>query len=203
VPRAPGTLHLVVYLDSFVSDLRADSTELSFEVQFYGLVLEQLNDMSHRLSGAEVSRDTLEQIARYEFHPFFDPSNELNRSTLASLISTGDIKLYDQDLRDRLIIFNTRQTSAIKLMDENVDIFLGTLVALNYPPTDHPTRPSSYVSGPLLDKVWVAISTQELAETAIRAISGKSLMIDFVGGQKRQLLDSTIQFLEYLRAREE
>ena len=98
------------YLESLVSDLRADSTALSLVVDLYRLELIQLTDMSSRLESPGVTRDTFKQIARYEFHPFFDPSNELNRSTLASLVSTGDIKLYDHGLRDRLICYNTFRT---------------------------------------------------------------------------------------------
>lgn len=191
------------YLESLVSDLRADSTELSNQVDLYSRGHQQLMEMSSRLSGPGVTRDTLEQIARYEFAPFFDPSNELNRSTLASLVATGDIKLYDHELRDRLIGYNTGQIDSMKLMDENVEIFLDMWEGLNFPPSDHQNFASSSVKGPLLDELWAAISDKDLANLTIRAISGKSIMFNIVGRQKRQLLASTTQLLEYLRAEAE
>jgi len=183
------------YLQSLVSDLRADSTELSLDIENYGSLLDQLANISARLSGPGVSRDTLQHIARYEFIPYFDPSNELNRSTLASLVSTGDIKLYESEIRDRLIGFNTKQIGSIKLMDENVDIFMGSYQILNFPPVNHPLIDTPSVKGPLLDGLWNAISDQDLADMTIRAISGKALMLEFVRLQKGLLLNATIGLL--------
>lgn len=188
------------YLKSLISDLEQDSIALMNDLAFIDWDLEKLNDFRIRLSSPEASMDTLRKIARFEFHPFFNPVNDLNRSTLSALLSSGDIKLFDKTLRVLLSNHNLTQIQLIKVMDKNVDIFLQNgIMKKELGHSEHPLTDSLNIRGKMLDQIWENIDNKNLLTSVPHVIASKTTMQVIIKGQKLDLQLATHEMLQLLR----
>ncbi|GAA4280354.1 DUF6090 family protein [Gaetbulibacter aestuarii] len=191
---------MIVALKSLSEDLQLDSIQINEEIKTITLDLSYLNKIRKRLSKPTATIDTLKHIARYEFVPFFDPSNEINRNTIVSLLNTGDINYFENDLKNRILKLNSQQLKLLKIMDENVSIYLNSqfnkYFLLQSESTDN--LKSSIISGPLLEKYWSNLNEKDLLEVMLSKLTNKIIMDQFLISTKKQLLENTIDMLEYI-----
>ena len=190
-----------ISITSLKNDLIKDTIQLNIDIQGIRLDLEMLTDFKIRLSRPTATIDTLKHIARYEYLPLFDPSHELNRNTIASLLSTGNMDLFDKKLKSRILSHNSAQLKLLKVMDQNVTIFLGSQYGQGiFMQSEHPNPmiESSVIKGPLLDKYWENKDDDIFLDTMLSKISGKLLMNTILIWTKENLLEKTNSMIEYL-----
>src|SRR5690606_32660686 len=65
-----------IAIQSLKNDLKKDTLQLNTDIQGIRYDLNNLTSFKIRLSSPKANIDTLKHIARYEYLPFFDPSNE-------------------------------------------------------------------------------------------------------------------------------
>ena len=195
------SLSTKISIRSIISDLQKDSIQLRNEIDNIESDIQMLSGFRDRLSKPTATLDTLKQIARYEYIPFFDPSNELNRNTIISLLSTGNIEYLDEDLKSVILSHNSEQLKLIKIMDENVSIFLnsqynqGLILESEIP---GPFESPAFIKGPLLEKYWSDMDDKQFLNSMISKISGKTLMDQILLSSKNELLAKTNETLAYL-----
>ena len=188
-------------IHSLINDLKRDSIQLKRSIKGFRQDLDMLTNFNKRLSSPKATFDTLKHIARYEYLPFFDPSNELNRNTIISLINTGNMDFFGEKLKSEILSHNSMQLKLLKTMDENISIFLnsqynqGLLMQSEYP---HPLMASTTVKDPLLEKYWENKDENLFLDTMLSKLSGKMLMDNILLSTKEMLLDRTNKLIEYL-----
>lgn len=187
------------YLSSLISDTKNDTLLLKRDIKEIESDLAVITSFKNRLSKSTANMDTVRHIARYEYLPFFDPSNELNRNTITSLLSTGDLNLYDKNLQNIILTHNTNQLARLKIMDKNVDIFFSANANGGLFSSSNPTLDFAMVRGQLMDRIWENKDDNELLEELNNRIASKILMYTFISGSKKELLDQSVQFLEKLQ----
>lgn len=182
-------------------DLKLDSIRLKQDIQFIESDLASLYSFNERLSSPYATIDTLKKIARYEYLPFFNPSNELNKSTLTSLLNTGKIEYFNEDVKSKILKHNADQLELQKIMDQNVSIFLGS----QYPkgPVMQSENPNSLlqsavIRGPLLELYWAGKDDEQFLERMLSTITGKILMYNFLLSSKKDLLLKTNEMIVFL-----
>ena len=67
----------VNYVNSLLSDLESDIILLENQISTFNTELEKHTSLSKRLSSSDTTFDTIRNIARYEFLPFFQPFQQL------------------------------------------------------------------------------------------------------------------------------
>ena len=190
-----------ILIKSLKNDLKLDSIQLNEDILALQNELEILYDFTQRLSGPYATIDTLKQIARHEYLPFFDPSNELNRNTIISLLSTGNIDYFSENIKSKILSHNSDQLKLLKIMDQNVSIFLGSQYAqgiVTQSENPYPMMRSASIRGPLLEEYWANKKDDQFLETMLSTISGKILMEQLVLWSKKNLLEKTNEMLGYL-----
>lgn len=187
------------YLSSLISDTVKDTLHLKEDIKRINQDLAVIVSYKNRLSKPSANMDTVQHIARYEYLPFFNPSNELNRNTITSLLSTGDLNLFEKNLQNIILTHNTYQLALLKVMDKNVDIFFsananGALFSSSNPSLDY-----AMIGGHLMDKIWENKDNTELLEVLNNRIASKIIMYTFISDAKKDLLDQSVQFLKKLQ----
>jgi len=182
-------------------DLKLDSIRLKQDIQFIESDLARLYSFNERLSSPYSTIDTLKKIARYEYLPFFNPSNELNKSTLTSLLNTGKIEYFNEDVKSKILKHNADQLELQKVMDQNVSIFLGS----QYPkgPVMQSENPNSLlqsavIRGPLLELYWASKGDDQFLERMLSTITGKIIMYNILLSSKKDLLLKTNEMIIFL-----
>jgi len=190
-----------VSIHSLINDLKRDTIQLKMGIKGIRQDLDMLTNFNKRLSSPKSTIDTLKHIARYEYLPFFDPSSELNRNTIVSLLSTGNMDYFNEKLKSEILSHNSMQLKSLKIMDQNISIFLdsqfdqGLLMQSEYP---HPLFVSTTIKGPLLEKYWKNKDENLFLDAMLSKLSGKMLMDNILLMKKEDLLFRTNKMIEYL-----
>lgn len=186
-----------VAIQSLIEDFKQDTLPLKQEIEAISKDLEILDGFKMRLSKRSATVDTLKKIARYEYIPFFDPSNEMNRNTIISLLSTGTIEYFDEELKAKILKYNSEQLKSIKIMDENVTIYLNTQYSFGLGIASQSGNPNSMlasvtINGPLSELYWANLDDKQLLESMLNAFAGKMVMNSIVLSMKKDLLDKSM-----------
>jgi len=189
------------YFRSLMTDLEQDSLLLYSEVEAYNEELVELSSYIQRMSTDEVTIDTVIQIARYEFLPFFNPSNELNRNTITTLLSTGDLNLFDEETKNMIVTHNSLQLNELKLLDKNVDIVLEDMRAnRNVGPSQNEVLYGVTIRGDLLNRIWESYSEEEILRSVTNQIQAKTINRIIMRSSKQRILDGTRDLMNFLTA---
>lgn len=187
------------YRKALISDLKLDTARLNSNIKAIQEDFDKMVSFNKRMSSPEANFDTVYQIARHEFLGFFDPIHELNRSTVITLLSTGDINLFDEETKRAIVQHNLDQSVEIKLMDENVKNFLYYAFADNdLAFSEHPMLDETFLRGPLLDRVWSNYEPDEVIMKTSEIVSKKAVMHRIILNSKQKLIEKTLVLLEKL-----
>lgn len=191
-------------IQSLMEDFKQDTIKLKLDISAIEKDLEMLEGFKARLSKPTATIDTLKHIARYEYIPFFDPNNEMNKNTIVSILNTGIIEYFDHGLRAKILKFNSDQLKSIKIMDENVSIFLNTqysfgLGIASQSGNPNPMLTSVTIDGPLSEQYWSTIDDKQLIQSMLNTFSGKMAMDKILLLTKNDLLHNTTEILNYLQ----
>jgi hypothetical protein len=192
-----------IAIEGLIADLKKDTLQLRIDLGYIDNDFNRINDFRSRLSHPLATIDSVRHIARYEYSPFFDPSNNLNRNTITSLLSTGRIDDFEQDLKNKILTYNTEQLKSLRTMDQNISIYLNNqakysdLVSVQ---SELPGMEDYVVKGPLLDQYWQNRDDKELLDAMLTVITSKSLMYAIVGDYKKSLKENTEDMIIYLQS---
>mgnify|MGYP000845961674 FL=1 len=192
---------MVQSLQSYMKDLTQDVRLLGVEIKSIEDDLNQQVNFIARLSKPSATIDTLKHILRYEFLPFFSPVHELNRSTIISLLSTGNLDYFEDEISSKILKHNAYQLYFIKGMDLNVSIYLNSQNSREIMQfqAESSLLNGAIIKGPLLEQYWNNKDSKQLLESTLSTISGKILMHRIILGTKKMVLNETEKLLEFLQ----
>lgn len=149
------------YQRSLINDINKDIESIDNLLIFIEESIEQHNNFTKRLSQPNASYDTLVNIAKYEFLGYFNIIDAFHTATFQTLLSTGDIGLFNEHIRTQLIELNNQQQITLVVTKEAVDQYLGVLASYKYL-SNIPI--STINSGILYDSFWNSVDKNELVK---------------------------------------
>jgi hypothetical protein len=177
------------YIKSFQSDLEADVILLEKQLAGFEQLLKADLELSRRLSSPNANSDTLIKIARFEFTPYFDPTNELNLNTFNAMISTGNLDLLDRDFAKKIQEHNAFQLTTLKLVDFNMKICSD--VGKTYIQTYPLNSPFNAINGETMDSFWDEANENQLKIDLNAALTSKIFVAKLVNSGRTTLLERT------------
>ncbi len=149
------------YQRSLINDINKDIASIDNILIYLEESIEQYNNFTKRLSNPNASSDTLIKIAKDEFLGYFNNIDAFHTATFQTLLSTGDIGLFNENIRTQLIELNNHQQITLVVTKEAVDQYLDALVSYKYL-SNIPI--STIKSGNLYDAFWNNVDKNELVK---------------------------------------
>ncbi|WP_445748334.1 DUF6090 family protein [Polaribacter sp.] len=149
------------YQRSLINDINKDIAAIDSQLIYIEESIAQHNNFTKRLSQPNASYDTLVKIAKYEFLGYFNNIDAFHTATFQTLLSTGDIGLFDENIRTQLIELNNQQQITLVVTKEAIDQYLGALVSYKYL-SNIPIN--TIKSGKIYDEFWNTIDKNELVK---------------------------------------
>jgi hypothetical protein len=149
------------YQRSLINDINKDIESIDNLLIFIEESIEQHNNFTKRLSQPNASYDTLVKIAKYEFLGYFNNIDAFHTATFQTLLSTGDIGLFNENIRTQLIELNNQQQITLVVTKEAIDQYLDAVISYKYL-TSIPM--STIKSGNLYDAFWNNVDKNELVK---------------------------------------
>ncbi|MBT8301559.1 MAG: hypothetical protein KJO63_09525 [Maribacter sp.] len=184
------------FIESLKSDLSADIVYFKTQIENDSIDLAKMLTLSKRLSNSNTTIDTLIQIARYEFLPFTDINNELNMSTIHSLISTGNINVFDRNTSEALIKFNNEQLNSISMIDRNDELYFNSVVVYRNKYPFNSKR--NGINGQFMNSFWSSMDENILKSDFNGVLTAKIGMLENSILGRKELLKKTTEMLNYL-----
>jgi hypothetical protein len=177
------------YIKSLQTDLENDVVLLGNLIASFDQELTKNLALSKRLSAITANSDTIKKIARYEFLPYFNPTNELNLNTFNALISTGNIGLLERDFADKIQKHNSLQLSVLKGSEFNIKISadVGKEYIQKYPLNS----PHNAINGQIMDSFWSQTDENQLKIELNAVLTSKIFALEAVNEGRRILLEQT------------
>jgi len=186
----------ISYIESLKSDLSADIVYFKTQIAIDSTELAKLLSFSKRLSNSYTTGDTLVQIARYEFLPFTDIDNELNMSTIHSLISTGNINVFDRNTSESLIKFYNEQLNSISKIDRNDELYFNSVIVYRNKYPFNSKR--NGINGDFMNSFWSSQDENKLKSDFNGVLTAKIGMLDNSILTRKELLMKTTKMLNNL-----
>ncbi|MEP2772452.1 MAG: DUF6090 family protein [Fulvivirga sp.] len=186
----------ISYIESLKSDLSADIVYFKTQIAIDSTELAKMLFFSKRLSNSNTTEDTLIQIARYEFLPFTDIDNELNMSTIHTLISTGNINVFDRNTSESLIKFYNEQLNSISKIDRNDELYFNSVIVYRNKYPFNSKR--NGINGDFMNSFWSSLDENNLKSDFNGVLTAKIGMLDNSILTRKELLIKTTEMLNNL-----
>ncbi|WP_299184704.1 DUF6090 family protein [uncultured Aquimarina sp.] len=182
------------YVNSLKKDLESDIVLLEKQISQFASELKIHKSLSERMSASNANFDTIRKIARYEFHPFFSPSNNLNFSTYNALISTGNLDLLQTDIREKIQKHNAEQIETLETIELNFKLCaeLGYKYTNNYPINIE----FNAINGKQMNSVWEEINENKLKTNLNGILTNKITNYNMTNRVRQRLVDKTKILIE-------
>ena len=188
------------YVNSLISDLESDIVLLENQISTFNTELEIHTYLSKRLSSSDATFDTIRNIARYEFLPFFTPSNNLNFNTYNALISTGNLDLIQAPLREKIQNHNAEQVETLQTIDLNFKLLAesGYKYSIKFPINFE----FSAIKGKQMNSVWEQIDEKELKTNLNGILTSKITIYIMTNRLRQRLIEKTRVLIEEIKSYE-
>jgi len=152
----------VSYKVSLINDLSLDILKLDELIAKNYNELETLNNQKTRFLGVDTPIDTLIKIARTEFNPELNTRFQYNRNTFNTLIATGNIDLFDEDLNEMLMTLISLQDLERENSNYYSEVYSTKISRYsdNFPVSGHQ-------NSNIVNLIWTHINEQNFASNFI------------------------------------
>ncbi len=188
------------YVNSLLSDLESDIVLLENQILSFNTELEIHTSLSKRLSSSDATFDTIRNIARYEFLPFFTPSNNLNINTYNALISTGNLDLIQPPLRKKIQKHNAEQLETLKAIELNFKLCaeLGYKYTSQFPINFQ----FSAIKGKQMNSVWEQVNENKLKSSLNGILTMKITNYNMTNILREKLVEKTKVLIKEIKSYE-
>lgn len=185
------------YVNSLLMDLESDIVLLENQISIFNTELEIHTSLSKRLSSSDATFDTIRNIARYEFLPYFNPSNNLNLNTYNALISTGNLDLIQAQLREKIQKHNAEQIETLQAIDLNFKLLaeLGYKYIIQFPVNVQ----YSAIKGTQMNSVWEQIDENELKTNLNGILTSKITIYVQTNRLRQRLIEKTKTLIKEIK----
>ena len=188
------------YIQLLKTDLKADLILLEKEIKSMEIDISKMNSYSSRLSSPLANIDTIIKIARFEFLGSFNAALSLNRNTINSLMSTGNIELFESSLNIALQEYSTRQLRTMETVKFNFQLYAD--VANRYRIRFPINSPFNAINGALMNSVWEEEDTNIIKSNFNGILTAKTAMLAVNLSERQKLFEKTFIFLKTIESSE-
>ena len=187
------------YIKLLLRDLSKDTMMLNSGIMEMTSIINQQDELRKRMSSELATSDTLLKIAKYEINPMLEIQDaySFNTNTITSLLATGQLELFDQEIADELLSLNTMQQEAIQEFNDNWTVF-SLLIAEYARDFRFNTRLNLIQGGPLLELAWEDPNMTGLANTVASIGGSKSFITEWGIDNLRTIKKQTLRTIELL-----
>ncbi len=188
------------YVNSIKKDLESDIVLLEKQISQFELELKVHSNLSDRMSAPNATYDTIVKIARYEFLPFFTPSNNLNLNSYNALISSGNIDLLSRQMSQKIQSHNAEQLEKLDIIDLNFKLCAeyGYEYMNSYPINIEYTG----IKGKQMNSVWAQVDENKLKTDLSGLLTIKIINYSRVNIMRTELLKNTELLIEEIEKNE-
>jgi hypothetical protein len=186
------------YMKSLVEDLTRDTIDINRvaslqEKEIY--LLQSFTDRIYRQSSTTI--DTILKIAQFEFAPDYFVKRDYNNNTFNTIISSGNIELFDHNLIDELMKLQNDQLDEIKRSKNNLDQY--NYIYINYS-TRYPTLPLKKPKDNIVDRLlWSNIDEKDFVGNFVALLHSKELTFKNILKDQRRVKDKSTKILLLLQ----
>ena len=159
----------VSYKISLINDLSLDILKLNELITENYAIMETLLNQKRRFLGVDTPIDTLIKIARTEFEPELNTRFQYNRNTFNTLIATGNINLFDEDLNKMLMTLISLQDLERENSHYYTEVYANKVSRYsdNYPVSGHQ-------NSNVVNLIWTNLNEQKFASSFVSVTDIKS-----------------------------
>ena len=124
------------YMKSLAEDLNRDILHINRVATLQEKEINLLQSFTDRIYlQSSTTIDTIRKIAQFEFDPDYVVKRDYNNNTFNTIISSGNIELFDRNLIDELMQLQNYQLEEIKRSKNNLDQYNTTYnnYSMRYP----------------------------------------------------------------------
>jgi len=184
-----------IYIGLIKEDLIKDTISLRTEINRMYQDSMQLVNISRRLSLTSATLDTLVKIARFEYNPWYEPSQTFNTNTYESLINTGKIEILSTELIYKLKTLKEMQDAY------GSSLFVSQLyldASYNYAKKYSFKNAFNLLGGQLEVRNWNSVNKDELFRDFNYLIGAKNIANMNFLARRRTILNETKELINYI-----
>tara|TARA_R110001632_G_scaffold83134_4_gene184234 strand:- start:1577 stop:2335 length:759 start_codon:yes stop_codon:yes gene_type:complete len=186
------------YMQSLVEDLARDTLDINRVAAFQEKDLNMLKNFKTRIyNQSSTTLDTIRKIARFEFNSEYKVKRDYNNNTFNTIISTGNIELFDRNLIDELMLLQNYQLDEINRSKNNLDQY--DIIYSNYS-TRYPIIAKDKPKDNIVDRLlWSNIDEKDFVGNFVAILDSKqSTFRNTIMGQ-REVKDKSKEILLLLQ----
>lgn len=149
-------------IDLLITSLEKDSIAFNQLYIFIEKDKDTLSNYESRLNQSTSNLDTLVKIVRYEFRPTIGILNFENDDNYNSLVQSGEIKIFNRELKNDLFALYSLHKSAEETNRIHFATYIDWLTQLT---SKYAPNFSTYSEGPINEAIWKNVNLVELANT--------------------------------------
>ena len=112
-----------VYLQALVNDLAKDTVDINRIVKIQKADLESTQNFLKRIHSTTATIDTIIKMAKKEYNYSFSVKRDYANNTFNTIISSGNIELFDKELVEMLMDLNSLQIDQLERFDSHIDYY--------------------------------------------------------------------------------
>ena len=183
-------------LELLIASLEKDSITYNQLQIFIEKDKATLSNYKSRLNRSTSNLDTLVKIVRYEFKPAIGTLKFNNDDAYNSLVQSGEIKLFNRELKYDLFALYSLHKSAKETNRIHFEIYIDWLTRLN---SKYALNFSTYPVGPINEAIWKNINLVELANAFDPVIMSKQNQYRLIENHLKKLTIENNNLLGKLR----
>lgn len=163
------------YINALIVDLTKDTIQLNKSLQFNKVRITQISDLLDSIAGGQFT--TLEQflnISRQQ-NGIIRINNTYNTNSFNLLISSGNIDLFDDELRTELMELNRLQTTERSINEGNVKGVFSLITNAN---TKYPTSTIPFSLNKTSQLLWKNVQVEDIPRDLTNFLSQERFVVN-------------------------
>lgn len=184
-------------IELLITSLEKDSIAFNQLHRFIEKDKDTLSNYRSRLNQPSSNLDTLIKIVRYEFRPTIGILDFDNDDNYNSLVQSGELKLFNRELKNDLFALYSFHKSAIETNRIHFEIYIDWITQLN---AKYAQGFSTFSEGPINDAIWEDVNLVELANTFNPVLISKENHYSQIENHLNRLIPANNAMLAKLKA---
>ncbi len=187
-----------VYTKSLINNLEQDSIKLSAFLTKTEKSYIKIKNQIGRIYGTTATADSLIKIARYEFDQSTNIfANTFQNETFKTLVASGDIELFDNEIANDLMELNSLQEQTILGIKTHNQNYINQLTKYGerYPMVSSVPKKES----PVQKMLWKDINEKEFSSLFMSTVVLKAVLISYGSTYYTEILNRVTDLLSKLR----
>ncbi len=182
------------YMKSLVEDLSRDTLEINRVANWQRNEISRLQNFKNRIyNQSSTTIDTIKKIAQFEFDSDYVVKRNYNNNTFNTIISSGNIELFNRDLINELMLLQNYQQDEINRSKNNLDQYdlISNTYLTRYPNLFNKRSKNNYVE----QLLWHNIDEVYFVGNFVALLESKNSTFESTLNNQNSLKNKSIEIL--------